>query len=131
MRTYLSRNSCFYYLLLSVVCLSSLQCIQPKHPGAADAVSFAPVQRLPDVADGNPAWSRENSLVCHVTAEPPTLHPTNGNSSPWQELNQYLHAFLINVDFRHPGWRQASFPSLLFHRMGCIIPIVSAAMPNG
>jgi len=102
MKKFIQCHSHFSFLFLGLA-LCLLQCKQQRNSDAAGHVSFAPVQRIPDDTKGNPAWSKVNILVCHVTAEPPTLHPTNGNSSPWQEINQYLHAFLININFRNPG----------------------------
>src|SRR5262245_55704528 len=101
MRKSIPRRALIYFIF-SAACLGAWQC-KHKTSGDTEKVSFSPVQKLPDAGQTNPSWSKEKTLVCHVTAEPPTLHPTNGNSSPWQELNQYLHAFLVNVDFRNPG----------------------------
>jgi len=100
-----SRSDSFRIFLWLMVpaCLFSLHCSRDRtSQSVPEAVAYAPVQKLPD-AQWNPGWSKENVLVYQVTAEPPTLHPTNGNSSPWQEAIQYLHAFLVNINFRNPG----------------------------
>src|SRR5688572_10354758 len=46
------------------------------------------------------SWSTENTVINHWLNEPPTLHPTNENSSSKSFVFGYIHSFLLIVDLK-------------------------------
>ncbi len=71
--------------------------------GSKESVSASTVIKLEDSKEFLPTWSKENTLIYHVIAEPSDMHPTNGNSSPRSEINLYTQMFLVNTDFENQG----------------------------
>jgi len=59
------------------------------------AIKFA------DAKDFLPSWSKKNTIVYQIIAEPKTLHPTNGNSALRAEMNLYTQGFLTVIDLEH------------------------------
>jgi peptide/nickel transport system substrate-binding protein len=47
-----------------------------------------------------PNWSKSNSIVYHLSAEPDVLHPTNGASSARAEIMQYTQMYLVRTNMR-------------------------------
>ena len=61
-------------------------------------ISSSATINLIDAVKLQPNWSKENSLVILVSAEPDNLHPIRGNSSPRTEVFFYTQAALLKTD---------------------------------
>lgn len=64
-----------------------------------DSINLSPVIHLRDTSQIDPSWSKENTLVVHLTSEPDNLHPSNGGSSPRSEIQLHTQAYLLITDF--------------------------------
>jgi peptide/nickel transport system substrate-binding protein len=91
-------------LLVLFPALSLVACHPDKNnSGIADEANSSAWVKMEDAKQFLPSWSKENTLIYHVIAEPNDLHPTNGNTSPRNEINLYTQMFLVNTDFKNPG----------------------------
>ncbi|MCX6292516.1 MAG: ABC transporter substrate-binding protein [Bacteroidetes bacterium] len=79
-----------------------------NHESADASVSI----QLDDAKDFLPSWSKENTLVYHVIAEPGSLHPINGNSQPNVEISLYTQMFLVTTDYENQGLAPGVIKSL-------------------
>lgn len=43
-------------------------------------------------------WSTKNEVIVHQIGEPKSLHPTNDNSGPKSDIEQYLQMYLLSTD---------------------------------
>lgn len=52
----------------------------------------------PDATDILPSWSKENTVVFHITSEPDDLHPSNGTQALRSHINQYTQMYIMGAD---------------------------------
>jgi len=64
-----------------------------------DSINLSPVVQLQDTPTVDPSWSKENTIISHLSSEPDNLHPCNGGSSPRSEILIQTQAFLLSTDF--------------------------------
>ena len=104
------RKSLFLFFILAgfIACNSK----KNNNAGNADLANASPSIRFDDAKEFLPSWSKENTLVYHVISEPSDMHPTNGNSSPRNEINLYTQMFLVNSDFKNQGIASGLIKSL-------------------
>lgn len=73
--------------------------VDKKQP--ANSLNLSPVIHLQDTSGFDPNWSKSNTIVSHLNAEPDNLHPSNGGSSPRSEILIQTQAFLLITDFEN------------------------------
>ena len=82
--------------------------IGTDHSGR-DIVTQLPGQdkyvKVQDAGRFLPRWSRENTVVFHITGEPDELHPTNGSGNMWYFINNYIHRFVVTFDLENLALR--------------------------
>ncbi len=61
-------------------------------------ISSSATINLNDAVKLQPDWSKENTLVLLVNAEPDNLHPIRGNSTPRSEVFFYTQATILKTD---------------------------------
>ncbi len=101
----------FFISILSLACHSTDKSDLPT------SINLSPVIHLNDTPTVNPSWSKENTIVSHLTSEPDNLHPSNGGSSPRDEIFLHTQAYLLITDFE----KQEIAPGLV-----TTMPVVSA-----
>lgn len=74
-------------------------CKSTTRTDISESIYSSPVIHLPDTSHFALSWSRNNTLVAHLSAEPDNLHPAKGSSAPRNEVLQYTQAFLIITDY--------------------------------
>ena len=53
---------------------------------------------VPDATAWKDDWSKENTIVYHVSGEPDDMHPTNGNSAMRTFINNYTQKQVMETD---------------------------------
>ncbi len=74
-------------------------CNPPEKSDIPDSLNLTPIIHLKDSPAINPEWSKENTIIYHLTSEPDNLHPSNGGSSPRADILLHTQAFLLITDF--------------------------------
>lgn len=54
---------------------------------------------FPDSKKADPSWSAKNEVIYHITADPGTLHPTNGNTSIRSFIFNLTQKYLFGRDY--------------------------------
>ena len=62
-----------------------------------DSIKYIAINDAPQLL---PNWSKENTLIYHVVAEPDDMHPTNGNSVLRTEISGYTQVYIVGTNFR-------------------------------
>ncbi len=78
------------------------------HSSTVIATQLPGVNKYVEVKDAERfllRWSRENTVVFHITAEPDELHPTNGSGNMWYFINNYIHRFVVTFDLENLALR--------------------------
>jgi peptide/nickel transport system substrate-binding protein len=101
----------FFFTALILACISCTQ-KRKNASGESDVANGSPFILLENAKEFLPSWSKENILIYHAIAEPNDMHPTNGSSSPRNEINLYTQMFLINTDFKNQGMASGLVKSL-------------------
>lgn len=90
----------FLLLFITLICCNQ----KSENPLLPDNYgSFSVSKSLPDIKSVSEEWSQQNTLIYHVTGDPSGLHPTNANSTQWYEISNYIHSFLLNIDYKGQG----------------------------
>lgn len=88
----------FLILILSVLACNTSVTQLPIQQSISSKQKFISVA---DAAVFLPSWSTENTVVCHVVAEPDEMHPTNGKSSMRSEIMAYTQLYLVGMDYKN------------------------------
>jgi len=52
----------------------------------------------PDATEILPSWSKENTVVFHISGEPDDMHPSNGTQALRSHINQYTQMYVMGAD---------------------------------
>ncbi|REK49612.1 MAG: hypothetical protein DWQ48_07395 [Bacteroidetes bacterium] len=92
-----------FSILFLAVTIFLFSCGKSGKRSETSDLNLSSVILLDDAEDFLPGWSEENRVIMHISSEPDNLHPTNGNSLPRLEINNYIHGFILRSNLEGEG----------------------------